>query len=95
MFVIKSDKSTTHHGEIVREEEEDRSVISLYIADVKSLSKMFNKCCFNKISRNGNGVAHAISKEGLNRKELAYLEGRALESTTAAVEKDDRSLDLT
>ncbi|KAH1046486.1 hypothetical protein J1N35_037270 [Gossypium stocksii] len=47
----------------IQSEEEDRSVISPYIADIKSLSKMFNKCCFNKISRNRNGVAHAISRD--------------------------------
>lgn len=44
---------------------EDRSEISPYITNIKSLRKRFIKC-FKKISRNGNGVAHVVAREGLN-----------------------------
>ncbi|MBA0729128.1 hypothetical protein Golax_025802, partial [Gossypium laxum] len=59
----------------VQSKEEDRSVISPYIDDIKFLNKRFGRCCFKKTSRNGNGVAHGVAKEGLKRNESTYLGG--------------------
>ncbi|MBA0881517.1 hypothetical protein Goshw_009619 [Gossypium schwendimanii] len=59
----------------VQSKEEDRSVISPYIDDIKFLNKRFGRCCFKKTSRNGNGVAHGVAKEGLKQNESTYLGG--------------------
>ncbi|MBA0818753.1 hypothetical protein Gohar_028272, partial [Gossypium harknessii] len=72
----------------VQSKEEDRSIISPYIVDIKSLSKMFNRCCFKKIYRNANGVSHAVVREGLNRKESTYLDGGVPKSVATMMAED-------
>lgn len=39
---------------------EDRSVLRSYIQDIQILSKGFEECRFQKISRFGNGVANEL-----------------------------------
>ncbi|MBA0662403.1 hypothetical protein Goklo_006533, partial [Gossypium klotzschianum] len=61
--------------EKVQSKEEDRSLISPYINDIKFLSKRFGRCYFKKTSRNDNGVVHGVANEGLKRNESTYLGG--------------------
>ncbi|KAH1113565.1 hypothetical protein J1N35_006943 [Gossypium stocksii] len=52
---------------------QDGSVISVYIMDSKSLSANYSRCVFVHALRKGNGVAHIVATEGVRKGETTHL----------------------
>lgn len=69
-------------------DEEDRSEISTYIKDAKSLSKESQTCIFIHASRLANGVVHLLATEWIKRMEQTYLMNGVLSFANAVVEID-------
>lgn len=67
---------------------QDGSVISVYIMDSKSLSANYRRCVFVHALGKGNGVAHIIATEGIHKGETTYLLEEVPSLAIDAVEKD-------
>ncbi|KAK5818410.1 uncharacterized protein LOC108477907 [Gossypium arboreum] len=78
----------------IQRNENDKSMLSPYIIDIKTLSKNFNKCRFRRIGRKGNETAHAIAQEALKLNITTYMEGQSLRTVITPAVKDAKDLEL-
>ncbi|KAG8488566.1 hypothetical protein CXB51_016292 [Gossypium anomalum] len=78
----------------IQRNENDRSMLSPYIIDIKTLSKNFNKCRFRQMGRKGNETAHATAQEALKLNRTTYMEGQSLRTVITPAVKDARDLEL-
>ncbi|KAK5839252.1 hypothetical protein PVK06_008028 [Gossypium arboreum] len=67
---------------------DDRSVISAYTIDSKSLSANYNRCVFVHTSRKENGLTHLLDSEGICKGETTYMVEGVPPFATSEVEKD-------
>lgn len=77
----------------LQKEQEDRSEITAFIKDSKSLSLGFQTCVFLFTNRKANKVAHIIASEGIIMRKSTYLENLVPPGATGLVAEDRRRME--